>query len=73
MPTECVALDESMVKFKGRSSIQQYMPKKPVKRGYKIWMLADQSGYAWNFQIYTGKENNNTEKSLESQSCARFV
>lgn len=30
------SIDESMVKFKGRSSMKQYMPKKPIKRGYKI-------------------------------------
>lgn len=29
---------------------------KPIKRGYKIWYLADQNGYIKNFQIYQGKE-----------------
>lgn len=67
IPTENIAVDESMVKFKGRSSLKQYMPKKPVKRGYKIWMLADQSGYAWNFQIYTGKVKDSVEKYLGSR------
>lgn len=28
-------IDEPMIKFKGRSSIKQYLPKKPTKRGYK--------------------------------------
>lgn len=31
------SIDECMVKFKGRSSLKQYMPMKPVKRGYKVW------------------------------------
>jgi hypothetical protein len=31
------------------------MPKKPIKRGYKIWCLDDKSGYLWRLQIYTGK------------------
>ena len=44
-PGEVVAVDESMVKFKGRSSFKQYNPMKPIKRGYKIWVLADKSGY----------------------------
>ncbi|GBM15863.1 Chimeric ERCC6-PGBD3 protein [Araneus ventricosus] len=35
-PSKCQSIDESMVKFKGRSSLKQYMPKKPIKRGYKI-------------------------------------
>jgi len=29
---------------------------KPIKRGYKIWCLADQNGYIKNFQIYQGKD-----------------
>jgi hypothetical protein len=49
------SVDESMIKFKGRSSLRQYMPQKPIKRGYKIWVRANQSGYISEFQIYTGK------------------
>ena len=30
------AVDEAMVPYKGRSSLKQYMPKKPVKRGLKF-------------------------------------
>ena len=29
------SIDEAMIPFKGRSSMKQYMPKKPVKRGFK--------------------------------------
>jgi hypothetical protein len=39
------AVDECMVKFKGRISYKQYMPKRPVKRGYKIWLRADKFVY----------------------------
>ena len=28
-----VCIDESMIKFKGRSSLNQYLPSKPIKRG----------------------------------------
>ena len=30
-------IDESMAKFKGKSSLKQYLPLKPIKRGIKIW------------------------------------
>lgn len=66
-PTEFIAIGESMVKFKGRSSLKQYLPKKPVKRGYKLWVLADQSGYMWRFQIYVGKTKNTSEKGLAAR------
>ncbi|GFQ71033.1 piggyBac transposable element-derived protein 4 [Trichonephila clavata] len=62
-PSKHQAVDESMVKFKGRSSLKQYMPKKPIKRGYKIWMRCNENGFASQFQIYTGKTSD-VEKSL---------
>jgi hypothetical protein len=33
VPHKEVAIDEAMIKFKGRSSLKQYMPMKPIKRG----------------------------------------
>ena len=37
------------------SHVQEYMPKKPIKRGFKIWCLCDANGgYLQQFQIYTG-------------------
>ena len=51
-----VSVDEAMIKFKGWSSLKQYLPKKPIKRGFKVWCRADSTnGYVSNFQIYTGK------------------
>ena len=58
-------MDEAMIPFKGRSSLKQYMPKKPVRRGIKVWALADTlNGYIANFQVYTGKQRDSTEKGL---------
>lgn len=50
--TRELSVDESMIAFKGRSSIKQYNPKKPIKRGCKIWTIADQKGYILQFDIY---------------------
>lgn len=48
-----VCVDKSMIQFKGRSSLKQYVPLKPVKRGFKVWCLASSStGYLYNFDIY---------------------
>ena len=55
---EC-AIDEAMIPFQGRSSLKQYMPLKPVKRGIKVWVRADShNGYFSQFQIYKGKGTN---------------
>jgi hypothetical protein len=72
-PHQKVAVDESMVKFKGRSSLKQYNINKPIKRGYKIWMLCDESGYNLKFQIYTGKLNNTVEVGLGSRVVLDLV
>ena len=55
-PGKNASVDEAMIPFKGRSSLKQYMPKKPVRRGIKVWALADSENvYIANFQVYTGK------------------
>ncbi|XP_047103465.1 piggyBac transposable element-derived protein 4-like [Schistocerca piceifrons] len=59
-PSSVLAVDECMVAFKGRSTLKQYMPMKPVKRGYREWCSADAStGFIINFDIYTGKRDTN--------------
>ena len=59
------SIDEAMVPFKGCSSMKQYMPKKPIKRGFKIWMRAEsKSGYVSEFDVYTGKKGDRVERGL---------
>lgn len=63
------SIDEAMVKFKGRSALKQYVPKKPIKRGFKVWVRADSiNGYICDFQVYTGKDD-----SAETQLGAKVV
>ena len=55
-PSKEVAVDEAMIKFQCRSTLKQYMPMKPIKRGIKVWVLGDSTnGYFSRFSIYTGK------------------
>lgn len=55
--SSCQSIDESMIKFKGRNTMKQYMPLKPIKRGYKVWARADPvTGYLSEFEIYTGRK-----------------
>ena len=50
------AIDEGLVKFKGRLAFKQYMPLKPAKRGIKVWLRADSTThYVSTFQVYTGR------------------
>lgn len=65
--SENVSIDESMILFKGRNSLKQYNPMKPIKRGYKIWARADMDGYMSKFSIYQGK-NGETER-VDAPNC----
>ncbi|CAG4940422.1 unnamed protein product [Parnassius apollo] len=59
------SIDESMILFKERSFPKQYMPLKPIKRGYKVWCRCDsQTSYLYEFDIYTGKTSNSVEEGL---------
>lgn len=53
--SENQSIDENMIKFKGRSSLKQYMPLKPIKRGHIAWVRANMYGYTCQFEIYTGR------------------
>uniref|UniRef100_A0A3P8SS87 PiggyBac transposable element-derived protein domain-containing protein n=1 Tax=Amphiprion percula TaxID=161767 RepID=A0A3P8SS87_AMPPE len=52
---QMLSIDEQMVPFKGRSSLKQYIPKKPYKWGYKIFVLCDTKGLVHSFDIFSGK------------------
>ena len=60
-----MSVDEAIIPFKGRSTLKQYMPQKPVRRGIIVLALADaMNGFVSMFQVYTGKQGNTAEKGL---------
>lgn len=54
---QMLSIDEQMVPFKGRSVLKQYIPKKPYKWGYKIFVLCDTRGLVHSFDVYAGKSD----------------
>jgi len=57
-PEERQCIDEQMIPFKGRSSLKQYLKKKPRKWGFKVFTRSGVSGMMYDFEIYTGKKMN---------------
>lgn len=52
-----VAIDESVISFKGRVGFRQYLKGKPHPWGIKAFVLADSTtGYLHNMAIYYGKD-----------------
>ena len=67
-PLRELSVDEAMIKFQGRSSLKQYMAMKPIKRGIKVWVLADGvSGYFSRLEVYSVKQTNHVETGLGSR------
>lgn len=74
---EHLSVDEQICSSKARVYFKQYMPLKPKKWGFKFFPLCGaKSGYVYNFELYTGNENNpkfrlSNEKDLGA--CANVV
>ncbi|KAK2706147.1 hypothetical protein QYM36_016245 [Artemia franciscana] len=52
-PEEHQAVDEQIVPTKQRILLKQYNPKKPHKWGYKFISRAGESGFVYDFEMYT--------------------
>lgn len=52
-----LAVDEQLCSTKVRSYLKQYLPNKPNKWGFKLFVISGVSGYVYNFEIYSGQEN----------------
>ena len=51
-----ICVDERMVRCKSRFIMCQFCKDKPVKFGFKLWVLADSlNGYTYDFSVYRGK------------------
>ena len=54
--------------------MKQYLPKKPVKRGFKVWVRADGvNGYVCEFDVYTGKTDGERELGLGGNVVKRLT
>lgn len=54
-----LCVDEQLCSTKARHYLKQYLPLKPHKWGFKLFVLSGVSGFAYKFEIYSGMENKN--------------
>ena len=54
-PGKYIAVDETMVPWRGRLLFRQYNPGKAHKYGVKIYKLCDSKGYTYTSSVYAGK------------------
>src|SRR3989441_8179665 len=63
-----LSVDEAMIPFKGRHFTKQYMPNKPDKFGFKVWVCAEaDTGYALQVEVYVGKAGDPDRARLRSE------
>jgi len=55
-PSENLAVNEAIVKFKGRIVFKQYIPKKRKRFGMKMFKMCDSTGYTYDMKVYLGKD-----------------
>jgi len=55
IPEQNLLHDEAMIKYFGKSSLKQSLRMKPIRFGFKAWVLCTPSGYVVCFQLYQGK------------------
>jgi len=64
VPFKNLCIDESLVKFKGRLGIKQYIPNKRSRFGIKLFLLCDcETGYVLKLLVYTGSQTQLRENS----------
>ena len=62
-PSENLAVDEVIVKYRGRVIFRQYIPKKRKRFGTKIYKLCE-AGYMCAMRVYLGKDSQSANDDM---------
>ena len=63
-PSKYLAVNEVIVKFKGRVLFKQYILKKRECFGIKMFKLCDSTGYTYDMNVYLGKDRQRAAQHL---------
>jgi hypothetical protein len=72
VPGDKFAVDETMIRFEGRSKWTTVIPGKPTPIGYKIYTVAA-DGYLLGFRIFRGKGGYNTSQRVLHHTVVDLV
>lgn len=72
-PEQTLSVDESMIPYYGRHSAKQYIHGKPIKFGYKMWVLATRLGYVVSFYPYQGAGTTDKELGLGGSVVTNLI
>jgi len=72
-PSEHLAVDKVIVKFKGRVFCRQYIPKKRIYFSIKIYKLYDESGYTYDMRVYLGRDSHSATDNMTATNIIRHL
>jgi len=73
-PGPNLSVDESIIPFKGRSSLKVFMPQKPTRFGLKAYVLCEASiGYVLNWTLHTGDVMKSENQGVTQKIVMRLV
>jgi len=62
-----LSVDEQMIPYFGRNSCKMFIKSKPIRFGYKSWVICSNEGYPFKFEIYQGAQNKPENSPLGSR------
>jgi hypothetical protein len=68
-----LSVDESMVPYYGRHGIKMFIKGKPIRFGFKLWVLCGADGFPYCMKIYVGKENGASADPLGTRVIEHMV
>ncbi|KAF2890591.1 hypothetical protein ILUMI_15582 [Ignelater luminosus] len=58
---QSISIDESMIPYFGRHGCKQFIRGKPIRFGFKSWVMATRLGYCLQFNLYQGRLGNDKQ------------
>ena len=68
-----LSIDESMVPYYGHHSAKMFIRGKPIRFGYKVWMLCSSDGYPYQASVYCGKSDRPENRGLGEHVVLQFA
>ena len=68
-----LSIDKSIVPYFGRHSCKQFIRGKPIRFGYKLWVLCSFTGMPCRVSLYEGKSLNQTNEPLGSRVVKQLI
>ena len=60
-----LSIDEQMVRYYGHHHLKQFLKGKPIRYGFKQWVMCSEDGYCYEMEVYQGGQKMGPDEPLE--------